>query len=80
MSEKTEQQEPHDLTIGQRTFRVTNLSSDCEFEILVGDDGDLHLICACSARAYALTVAEAKTLTTDILQALEQMRITLPVP
>jgi hypothetical protein len=79
MSDNTDQSEPYDLAIGDRTFRMRGLDQDCTFEILADDDeGDVHLICAASARAYAMTVAEAESLANDLLQTVAEMRITLP--
>jgi hypothetical protein len=78
MSE-TEQQEPYDLIIGDRSFKLKGLSSECSFEILADDgDGDIHLICAASARAYSLTVTEAEAFANDLLRIVAQMRITPP--
>jgi hypothetical protein len=78
MSE-TRQLQPYDLVIGDRSFKLRGLSSDCSFEILADDDeGDIHLICAALARAYSLTVAEAETFANDLLHTVAQMRITPP--
>jgi hypothetical protein len=64
----------YDLAVGQRTFRVRDLSSETSFEICRGGDDDIFLICKGSSRLYAVTTEEAETLANDILRMVERIR------